>query len=573
MPVARLLTSLYGSQVLRRSPSIPNFLAFQKWRQMWIPQVWSANLFIFFQDIHLRWQIVSKQGTSRFQRIKDSVLNGDVKPPIDLRYLKRGQLAGENSEKLTDVLSFLQSVYDSIAETLPDVRDATLDDDITSPSLPSEVDGDPYVLAMTSQTKEPEDKSKRKKRARRGVQINPERSSSDFEERYLPPGTMKEYFIQYCQRMTGCQKVTFPTFWRAPWQQHFQLHLFTPKVRESFVLRSTQEKVFAICWWCLEEFVSIWFFENLAKLLATLTLQAWSANFSFMKFRQQSSHSQCSECVRHKAIIGGLAHHIAARQMQQSLMYTHLKEQFADRVAYWTARGSSRSGGLEIVCIQDGMDQAKFMLPRSSFMRAKSFETFQRPKLHCAATLCHGHHLSMFLSEPDVPKDSNASCEQFMHSLNALANDGLDLSACSVVLQADNTSREVKNGIMMRLLAALTSDGLVASARLSHLRAGHSHEDIDQLFGQCAQYMKSKLRNAQSSSDVADCLRAFVNQCHRPFEKGRYVVKLDHCRDWQLGFDSVFPSVAVPFVVEYLAYILYKIYMFIKCIFVCLKSW
>ena len=67
----------------------------------------------------------------------------------------------------------------------------------------------------------------------------------------------------------------------------------------------------------------------------------------------------------------------------------------------------------------------------------------------------------MFLSEPDVPKDSNASCEQFMHSLNALANDGVDLSACSLVLQADNTSREVKNGIMMRLLAALTSDGLV----------------------------------------------------------------------------------------------------------------
>ena len=303
--------------------------------------------------------------------------------------------------------------------------------------------------------------------------------------------------------------------------------------------------------------------------MATLTLQVWGANFSFMKFRQQSSHSQCSECVRRKAIIAGLSHHIAARQMQQSLMYNHLRDQFADRVAYWTARGASRSGGLEIVCIQDGMDQSKFMLPRTSFMRAKSFETFQHPKLHCAATLCHGHHLSMFLSEPDVPKDGNASCEQFMHSLNALANDGVDLSACSLVLQADNTSREVKNGIMMRLLAALTSDGLVARARLSHLRAGHSHEDIDQLFGQCAQYMKSKLRNAQSSSDVADCLRAFVNQCNRPFEKGRYVVKLDHCRDWQLGFFLSFSIGCCAFcgriAVQATISCLHKKYLFVYC--------
>lgn len=146
------------------------------------------------------------------------MLNGDVKPPIDLRYLKRGKLAGENSQKVTDVVSFLQSVYDSIAETLPDVRDATLDDDDTSPSVPSELkDGDPYLLAMSSQTIEPEDKSKRKKRNHRGVQINPARTSADFEDRYLPPGTMKEYWVQYCQRMTGCEKVAFPTFWRAPW--------------------------------------------------------------------------------------------------------------------------------------------------------------------------------------------------------------------------------------------------------------------------------------------------------------------------------------------------------------------
>ena len=101
-----------------------------------------------------------------------------------------------------------------------------------------------------------------------------------------------------------------------------------------------------------------------------------------------------------------------------------------DRCCYWRARGVARSRGLEIVLIQDGMDQSKFTVPRSALMRAKLFESMNRPRLHLAAVICHGRFVAIYLSESDVAKDSNTSCEIFAHVLHELSRSGVDLSAC-----------------------------------------------------------------------------------------------------------------------------------------------
>lgn len=253
-----------------------------------------------------------------------------------------------------------------------------------------------------------------------------------------------------------------------------------------------------------------------------------------MKFRSTSSHAQCNECVKHKALIAGLAHHLKARRIQQEMLYMHLQSQFRDRACYWRMRGLARARGLEILFIQDGMDQSKFMVPRGSLLRAKAFESMMRPRLHVAAVIAHGRHVAFYLSEADLAKDSNTSCEILAHSLQQLAVAGVDLSACRVTLQADNTSREVKNGHCMRYLSSLVSDGVIASGKLSFLRSGHSHEDVDQLFGRVACWIKSKLRSAQTSDDFVQCLKEFCQQLDRPYEPKRFVVKLDRTRDWCL---------------------------------------
>ena len=265
-----------------------------------------------------------------------------------------------------------------------------------------------------------------------------------------------------------------------------------------------------------------------------------------MKFRAASSHAQCTECIKHKSMVAGLSHHLRARRVQQQLLYDHLQSQFKDRLSYWHMRGKARAKGFEICLIQDGMDQAKFMVPRHPMLRAKSMESFNRPKLHVAATICHGRHVAVYLSEPDVAKDSNTSCEMLMHCLHELAKSGVVLSACRVNLQADNTCREVKNGIVMRLMAALVSDGVIQSGRMSFLRSGHSHEDVDQLFGSVSTWMKNKVRSALTSEDFLQALNDFLRQLDRPYEPKRFCIKLDQTRDWHpdsiSGLQSVFVS-------------------------------
>ncbi|CAK9061755.1 unnamed protein product [Durusdinium trenchii] len=293
---------------------------------------------------------------------------------------------------------------------------------------------------------------------------------------------MKEYWIQYKRQSQAEHKASFPTFWRV-----------------------------------------------------------WSSHYSFMRFRSTSSHAQCSECVKHKALISSLADHLNARKVQQDLLYTHLQAQFRDRSCYWRMRGLARARGLDVVCIQDGIDQSKFIVPRTSLMRAKTFEGFMRPKLHIVGVIAHGRHVAFYISEPNIPKDSNTSCEILADSLQRLAVAGVDLSACRVTLQADNTCREVKNGILMRYVASLVSDGVIGSGRLSFLRTGHSHEDIDQLFGRVASFIKLKVRTALTSSDFVHALEEFTRQLDRPFEPQRFVVKLDSIRDWRGWLSEAMP--------------------------------
>ena len=116
-------------------------------------------------------------------------------------------------------------------------------------------------------------------------------------------------------------------------------------------------------------------------------------------------------------------------------------------------------------------------------MRAKAFDSFSRSRFHVSGLLAHGHMLGFYVSEPDLKKDSNTSIEQVAHSLQKLHHAGTRLPDTHLVVQADNPCRECKNSMLLRFLGAQVSCGNLVSATLTFLRSGHSHEDLDQIFG------------------------------------------------------------------------------------------
>lgn len=414
-------------------------------------------------------------GTTRFEKL-EAVQAGNRAAPVDLRYLKKAKFHAEKHEDLlAGILSFLEQIYCSVAENLPDVRDSGHDDG-----------ADPYALhaeqsaiqmdesrSSSAQSKFKAVVKSKVKKKQRGVQVHPQRTvAAGCEERWLPPGHMKDYWVQYRGQVPQGETVaSFPTFWRV-----------------------------------------------------------WAAHYSFMKFRTTSSHAQCTECVKHKQMISGLSGHLRARHMQVELLHQHLNDQFQDRLAYWRRRGRSRQRGQECCVILDGMDQGKFALPRHAFLKAKAFDGWSRPRLHVAGALMHGHGLFMFVSNPDVPKDSNTACEQILYCLNHLKRSGHDCS--KLTIQSDNTCRECKNGFVMRLCAALVSCGVVQEIIMANLRSGHSHDDIDQVFGWTADWVRRKLPRAETTDDVVCSLQSFLDQVDRPYEPVRRCVKLDQARDW-----------------------------------------
>ena len=353
-------------------------------------------------------------------RIREAIAGGGDGPkanvaPVDLRYLQKGvPKRGQNLESdnpRAQVVTFLRGVYESIAETLPDVRDEGCEDGLEgderfSVNLP-QADVDPYTHAMT----DPMVRLKLKPKGRgiqvrrHGLRLNVQRRPEHgLEKRWLPPGSMREYYDQFLctpDSKANGKQISFATFWRA-WHEEFGLVL---------------------------------------------------------QFRPTSSHAVCATCTRHKLLIRGFAGHMRARQAQIEHFAAHLQSQYLDRLCYRDARAQSRlQGSFEVLLIIDGMDQAKFQYPRSDLFRSKELNTFVRPRAHISGAILHGHAIVFAVSPSDLRKDANSSIELVAYCLQVLSRK-VDLKKATLTVQSDNTSREIKNNHTIRFLASLVSHG------------------------------------------------------------------------------------------------------------------
>lgn len=134
-------------------------------------------------------------------------------------------------------MTFLDQIYNSIAETLPDFKDELG----ASSAVQMNLNNDPYAKVFHDECADPDllQRSNPKPRKQKGqVQINLARTSKTMEEKWLPPGSMKEYYDQYVAQ-SGLEKPgSFPSFWRvscSAWFHRlcafFQNNKYTKKVR------------------------------------------------------------------------------------------------------------------------------------------------------------------------------------------------------------------------------------------------------------------------------------------------------------------------------------------------------
>lgn len=77
-----------------------------------------------------------------------AVKAGAIVPPADIRFLRLGANPQHGETPASRIISFLQNVYESVAETLPDARKEEHDCKTTLTECGSEQDQDPYATAF-----------------------------------------------------------------------------------------------------------------------------------------------------------------------------------------------------------------------------------------------------------------------------------------------------------------------------------------------------------------------------------------------------------------------------------------
>eukprot|EP00435_Cladocopium_sp_Y103_P030834 s4234_g7.t1 len=279
---------------------------------------------------------------------------------------------------------------------------------------------------------------------------------------------------------------------------------------------------------------------------------------SQLAYRKAGDHAQCDTCWQLKQEIRQ-AKGAKERESRNKAYVKHVLSQWLDRQCYWQHRSTSHAFFQQIIemgdklmhasihasaltLIQDGMDQAKFRVPRLDprLRASKLSQRMYRPVLHILCSWAHGAQMTFFVSHEDQPKDSVTSMEAVSRLLSDLANQYTTLPL-TLHIQHDGTPREAKNQFFTAYLLLLTSLQVFRQTTISFLRPGHSHEDVDQVFSQVAAMMShSSFSTPDDLLELLNCTCQSDNAGHaarlkkQKFQKIRAsACMLDQAADWK----------------------------------------
>jgi len=275
--------------------------------------------------------------------------------------------------------------------------------------------------------------------------------------------------------------------------------------------------------------------------------KAWAERWKkFIRFRNIGQGKRCKLCAQiDEERLNATT--VDEKQAVAQLKHEQIKKIKADREVSLTtnymaekdAINQTETGeGQVIKIIIDGMDQAKFKVPRNLASSAE-FEKLWRPTLHVVGVICHGHLEGYFIMPSDLAKDANMNCTVLSRTLDIVAKTCLKPNMAmpqNLAVAADNTTRESKNQWFANFQGCLVSRGKFLTAQQQFLPSGHSHNELDQRFSTVATAL-SRAPTLEDPEEFAHWIREHV----KPVRGRRlHVEVLDATYDFQHWFTKAF---------------------------------
>ena len=142
---------------------------------------------------------------------------------------------------------------------------------------------------------------------------------------------------------------------------------------------------------------------------------------------------------------------------------------------------------------------------------------FQRPVATLYAAVAHGFCCNFFLSDETEKHGPNGFLDVLIHTLDEvrlICREKNIIFPDHLVVQSDNTTGQCKNNLTMLFLAYLVGSGKVASATITFLTVGHTHEDIDQIFGMVCEVLQ-RAGSWATLQELADILQGGLERIFR----------------------------------------------------------
>ena len=223
--------------------------------------------------------------------------------------------------------------------------------------------------------------------------------------------------------------------------------------------------------------------------------------------------ANCTICVAHR---GRLASSTTAEERAQLYgdIEKHITEVRAEKGHYYDNRQRGRTEPKTYMSvIVDGADCTNHELPHVA-EKSKLSSSAKTIKMHIYGALVHGFRAILTTIPDHEAQGNNVTIQIIWNCINQYYRDQKFLPEV-LLLQLDNTTKQNKGQYLFAFLALLVHYGIFKKVVLAFLPVGHTHEDIDQLFGRLSIYLRAYNAYTRGQLGMA-ALRSFTFENQAP---------------------------------------------------------